>query len=109
VEQSSVSLGHLAAWKPAGSTVKCMCFGIEFAFLSEKMRTHNCWKYAEIEQGEKVAPLFHTARVVPRNNSQRTINSVYDANGIIVLYKRFPHHVLNGRVKGDKNMRLPFI
>jgi len=86
-----------------------MCFGTEFTFLSEKMRTHNCGKYAEIEQGEKVAPLFHTARLVPRNNSQRTINSVYDANGIIVLYKRFPHHVLNGRVKGDKNMRLPFI
>jgi len=47
---------------------------------------------------------------VPRNNSQRIINSVHDANGIIVLYERFPHHVLNGRVKkGNKNMRLPFI
>ena len=34
--QPSVSLGHLAAWKPAGSTVKCMCFGIEFAFYRRK-------------------------------------------------------------------------
>jgi hypothetical protein len=102
----------LVIWQPGSPPApqsNACALALNSLFLSEKMRTHNCGKYAEIEQGEKVAPLFHTACVVPRNNSQRTINSVYDANGIIVLYKRFPHHVLNGRVKGDKNMRLPFI